>query len=118
MMDRMLARLVVAAHAGYAVFVVLGSLLVLRWPALIWVHAAAVIWAFLTLVFDMGCPLTPWEKTLWKRGGVEPYPEGFVHHHFLKVPLAAEHSRIVHIGLGTLVLILNVVVYTIFFMRR
>lgn len=118
MMARMLARLIVALHAGYAVFVVFGSLLVLRWPALIWVHLAAVAWAFLTLVFDMGCPLTPWEKTLWKRGGVEPYPEGFVHHHFLGSRLTEESSRRVHIVLGALVLILNAGVYVLYFSRR
>ena len=118
MMNRMLARLMVALHAGYVIFVVLGSLLVMRWPAVIWVHIAAVAWAFLTLVFDMGCPLTPWEKTFWKRGGVEPYPEGFVQHHFLRVSLSEQQSRIIHIGLGALALILNLAVYGIFFLRR
>lgn len=118
MMNRLLARVVVALHAGYVVFVVLGSLLVLRWPTVIWVHAAAVIWAFLTLVFDMGCPLTPWEKTLWRRGGVEPYPEGFVQHHFLRTRFAAEHSRAIHIGLGALVAILNAGIYALYFSRR
>lgn len=118
MMDRLLARLVVAIHAGYVVFVVIGGLFVLRWPPLIWLHAAAVIWAFLTLVFDMGCPLTPWEKTLWRRGGVEPYPEGFIQHHFLRTRFAAEHSRAIHIGLGASALMLNVVVYVLYFSRR
>ena len=114
----MLARLVIALHMGYVVFVILGSSLVLRWPMVIWVHAAAVVWAFLTLAFDMGCPLTPWEKALWKRGGVEPYPEGFVQHHILRTRFAEEHSRIIHIGLGTLALILNLAVYAIYLMRR
>jgi Protein of Unknown function (DUF2784). len=118
MIDRLLARLVVAAHAGYVVFVALGSLLVLRWPALIWVHVAAVVWAFLTLVFDMGCALTPWEKALWKRGGIEPYSEGFLQHHVLRTRFAAEHSRGIHIVLGALALILNLTVYAIFFLRR
>ena len=118
MMDRLLARLVVVVHAGYVIFVVLGSLLVLRWPALIWFHVAAVLWAFLTLVFDMGCRLTPWEKALWKRGGVEPYSEGFLQHHVLRTGFTAQHSRGIHIVLGALVLILNIVVYAIFFLRR
>jgi len=118
MMNRMLARLIVALHAGYAIFVVVGALLVFRWPAIIWVNLAAVAWAFLTLVFDMGCPLTPWEKTLWRRGGVEPYPEGFVHHHFLRNELTDEQSHRVHVALGALVLILNAGVYSLYFLRR
>ena len=118
MIDRMLARLVAAVHTGYVVFVVLGSLVGLRWPTLIWLHAAAVAWAFVTLVFDTGCPLTPWEKALWKRGGVEPYEEGFVQHHILRTRFAAEHSRAMHVVLGLTVLALNAVVYAIFFLRR
>ncbi len=117
MIDRMLARLVGLIHGGYVVFVVLGSLLAFRWPALIWVHIAAVLWAFLTLVFDLGCPLTPWEKALLKRGGIEPYPEGFVEHHILRTRFTAAHSRIIHIVLGALALVLNVVVYGVFFLR-
>jgi hypothetical protein len=118
MMDRVLARLVVVIHVGYVLFVVFGSLLALRWQALIWVHIAAVVWAFLTLVFDVGCPLTPWEKALWKRGGIEPYSEGFLQHHILRTGFTAEHSRGAHIVLGALALILNLTVYAIFFLRR
>jgi hypothetical protein len=118
MMDRRLARLMAAIHGGYVLFVLLGSLLVLRWPALIWVHAAAVLWAFLTLAFDMGCPLTPWEKAALKRGGVEPYPEGFVQHYLLRSRFSADHSRAVHASLGVLVLVFNITVYWFVFRRR
>ncbi|HEX2723891.1 MAG TPA: DUF2784 domain-containing protein, partial [Gemmatimonadaceae bacterium] len=81
---RMLARLVAALHTGYVVFVVLGSLLVLLWPSFLWIHLSAVTWAAATMFFDLGCPLTPWEKTFWRRGGREPYEEGFLQHHVLR----------------------------------
>ncbi|MGH9421721.1 MAG: DUF2784 family protein, partial [Thermoanaerobaculia bacterium] len=44
----MLARFVAFIHVAYVVWVVLGALAVLRWPQLIWIHVAAVIWATLT----------------------------------------------------------------------
>ena len=109
----MLARAVAAAHTGYVAFVVLGGLLVLLWPSLLWVHVAAVVWSFLTLSFDLGCPLTPWEKRFWRLGGVEPYEEGFLQHHVLRMRFDPENSRRNYIMLGVFVLVLNIIVYAI-----
>jgi hypothetical protein len=117
MIHRLLARLLVTLHAAYVAFVVFGSILVLRWPQLLWWHVAAVAWGFATLAFDLGCPLTPWEKTQWRLGGVEPYPEGFLQHHFLRNRITAEHSRVSHILLGTFALVLNVVIYSVLLTR-
>ncbi len=110
-MFRALARTVAAVHVGYVLFVVLGSLLVLRWPGLLWLHLFAVLWAAATLALDLGCPLTPWEKSLWQRGGREPYEDGFLQHHVLRTMASPEQSRRNHIALGIGVLALNVVVY-------
>jgi hypothetical protein len=118
MIHRSLARLIVLAHSAYVAFVVFGGLLVLRWPSLMWVHLVAVLWAAATLAFDLGCPLTPWEKTQWRLGGVEPYPEGFLQHHVLRTRFAAEHSRASHAVAGLLLLALNVVVYSLLVLKR
>jgi uncharacterized protein DUF2784 len=116
MIYRALARVVAALHLLFVVFVVLGSLLVLRWPGLLWLHLLGVVWATATLAFDLGCPLTPWEKSFWRRGGREPYPEGFLQHHVLRTATSAEHSRRNHIAIGVGVLVLNVVVYLVFWL--
>lgn len=113
----MLARAVATVHVGYVVFVVLGSLLVLAWPSLMWVHVAAVAWAAATMIFNLGCPLTPWEKTFWKRGGREPYEEGFLQHHVLRTRFDPDHSRRNHMLLGVLVLTLNAIVYLVVLRR-
>jgi hypothetical protein len=118
MIYRLLARFIVAVHAAYVAFVVLGSLLVLRWPRLLFVHLAAVVWGFATLAFDLGCPLTPWEKSAWRKGGVEPYPEGFLQHHVLRNLIRDRHSRMSHALLGAFALLLNVVIYAVIFSRR
>lgn len=114
---RLLARLMITIHVAYVVFVVFGSLLVFRWPSLVWVHLAAVLWAFLTLAFDLGCPITPWEKSAWRRAGVEPYAEGFLQHHILRTRFSAEHSRRNHILIGVIVLIVNAGVYALVFSK-
>ncbi len=111
MIYRALARAIAALHVGFVLFVVLGSLLVLRWPWLLWVHVAAVIWAAATMTLDLGCVLTPWEKSLWRSGGREPYAEGFLQHHVLRMDLTPARSRMAHVMLGLAALLLNVVVY-------
>jgi hypothetical protein len=115
---RALARTVAAAHVAYVVFVVLGSLVVLVWPGLLWIHLLAVAWAGLTLMFDLGCPLTPWEKQFWRRGGVEPYDEGFLQHHVLRARFKPGTERRNHAILGAAAIALNAIVYTMIFMRR
>lgn len=110
---RALARTVAALHVAYVVFVVLGSLLVLLWPGLMWIHVAAVAWAGLTMIFDLGCPLTPWEKRFWRLGGVEPYEEGFLQHHVLRTRFAPGNVRRNHVVLGAAALGLNAIVYAV-----
>lgn len=110
---RLLARASAAVHIAYVLFVVLGSLLVLRRPGLIWIHLLAVAWAVATLSFDLGCALTPLEKTFWRRGGREPYPEGFLQHHVLRYRFPPEKSRQYHLALGAGVLLLNAAVYAL-----
>jgi hypothetical protein len=111
----MLARAVATVHTGYVLFVLLGSLLVLLWPSLLWVHLAAVTWAGATMLFDLGCPLTPWEKQFWKRGGREPYEEGFLQHHVLRMKFDPAHARRNHALIGVFVVTLNLVIYFIVF---
>ncbi len=41
---RLLADLVLILHAGFVAFVMLGALLVLRWPRVAWVHVPVALW--------------------------------------------------------------------------
>jgi len=115
---RALARTVAALHVAYVVFVVFGSVLVLIWPRLLWIHLAAVVWAGLTLIFDFGCPLTPWEKQFWRRGGVEPYEEGFLQHHVLGARFRPGTERRNHAMLGAAAIALNAVIYAVVLTRK
>jgi hypothetical protein len=117
MIHRVLARLVLMGHVAYVAFVIFGSLLVFRWPGIVYLHLIAVAWAFATLAFDLGCPLTPWEKAALRRGGIEPYPEGFLQHHILRTRFSREHSRRNHTIIGLLVLAINVAVYSAAFIE-
>lgn len=107
MIWRAAALSIAGLHVAYVAFVVFGSLLVLAWPQLMPAHLAAVAWAGMTMIFDFGCPLTPWEKSFWRRAGTEPYEEGFLQHHVLRTRFDPTHARRNHITLGLVVIAIN-----------
>jgi len=76
----LLADAVLLAHAAFVAFVVLGGLLVLRWPRLAWVHLPVVAWGA-GIEFAGGiCPLTPLENHLRALAQQQGYAGGFVEH--------------------------------------
>jgi Protein of Unknown function (DUF2784) len=111
MLFRALARLFALLHTVFAIFVAAGGLLTLRHPRAAWVHLAAVTWAVLTMTTDLGCVLTSWEKSLWRRGGREPYPEGFIEHHLLRRRLPVDSAHRYHVALGAVALVVNAMIY-------
>jgi hypothetical protein len=81
------------------------------WPWILPVHLAAVIWAGATMIGNLGCPVTTWEKTALKRSGREPYPEGFLQHHVLRTRFNPAAARRNHIILGAAAIAVNVGIY-------
>jgi uncharacterized oligopeptide transporter (OPT) family protein len=108
---RLLAYSLAAIHVLNVVFVLFGALLVLVWPGAMYVHLAAVAWAGGTMIGNLGCPVTDWEKSALRRGGREPYPEGFLQHHVLRTRFDAGNARRNHAVLGTVAIAINVTVY-------
>jgi Protein of Unknown function (DUF2784) len=109
---QLLADLIVLAHAAFVVFVVLGGLLIVRWWRLVWIHLAAIVWAVLVEFFGWVCPLTPLENWLRRRGGQGGYSSDFVAHYILPLLYPEGLTHRVQIGLGVLVILINVAIYT------
>jgi len=108
---RALALALATAHVSYVVFVLFGALLIPVWAPFMWVHLAAVAWAGGTMVGDLGCPITTWEKDALRKGGREPYPEGFLQHHVLRTRFNPANARRNHAILGLAAIGMNVAVY-------
>lgn len=83
--------------------------------ALTVLHILCVAWAGGTLGFDWGCPLTPWEKSLWKRGGREPYSAGFLTRYVIRREVSTpQDNRRMHERMAMKVVGWNVLLYTLF----
>jgi len=111
MFYNVLADLVLVSHLAFVVFVVVGGTAVLRWPRLAWVHVPAVFWAVLTEYAGWVCPLTPLENALREAGGQATYSGGFIDHYVAAVLYPAGLTRAVQFVLGSIVLLLNALVY-------
>jgi len=111
MFYRLLADSVLAVHLGFVLFVLLGGLLVLRRRQVAWLHLPAAAWGVVVQLTGWLCPLTPLENHLRQLGGQAGYPGGFVEHYLLSVLYPAGLTREIQIMLGTLVLVLNLLVY-------
>jgi hypothetical protein len=115
---RLLADLVLVAHAAFVVFVVLGGFAVLRWPRLAWAHLPAAIWGA-GIEFAGGiCPLTPLENHWRRLAGEQSYGSGFVEHYLLAALYPEGLTRGVQIGLGLLVIAVNVAIYACIWRRK
>ena len=117
MIYSVLADLVLAGHAAFVVFVMLGGLLVLRWPRVAWVHVPSALWGVCVEVAGKVCPLTPMENELRRAAGESGYPGGFLEHYVTPILYPQGLTRGIEVGLGVAVLLLNLVVYTVVWQR-
>ena len=106
------ADLVVLVHTGFVFFVLLGGVLVFRWPRLVWVHWPSVLWAVGIEWRGAVCPLTPLENWLLRQAGGAGYSGDFIQHYFLPVLYPIGLTREIQVILGVVALGVNVGVYT------
>jgi hypothetical protein len=116
--EQVLADAVLAVHALFIVFVLIGGLLVLYRPWVAWLHLPAVAWAVLLETFGWLCPLTPLEQSLRRAAQHGGYSGGFIEHYLLPVIYPAGLTRTVQLTLATIVIVVNVLVYAWVWRRR
>lgn len=115
---RILADVVLAVHLLFIVFVALGGFLALRWPRIAVVHLPAALWGVAIELGGWICPLTPLENSLRRLGGEAGYSGGFIERYLLPLIYPSELTREIQVGLGLLVVALNVVAYGLVLRRR
>jgi hypothetical protein len=106
-----LADALALVHVLFVLFVVFGSLFVLRWARAAWLHGPALAWGLIVEFSGVTCPLTPLESRLRTLGGESGYSEGFVSHWLLTVLYPESLTRGLQIALGASLLLLNLGIY-------
>jgi hypothetical protein len=111
MLYRIAADGLVLFHLMFILFVLFGGLLVLKWRHLIWWHLPAAAWGVAVEVFHLACPLTEWENRMRLAAGQTGYGGGFIEHYVWPVIYPAGLTPAIQLGLGAVVLVINVGVY-------
>ena len=115
---RVLADFVVLVHLAFVLFVVLGGVLVLRWPKVAWAHVPAAAWGAAIEFGGWICPLTYLENHLRLMGGGDAYRGGFVDRYILHILYPQGLTRGTQLVLGVVVLAINGYVYARLAARR
>lgn len=115
---RLVADLLLLLHAGFVVFVVLGGLLVLRWPRVAFIHLPCAAWGAGIEFLGGVCPLTPLENHYRRLAGADGYAGGFVEHYVFALLYPDGLTRGVQYALGVLVLLVNLAIYAWAWRRR
>ena len=118
MLYRLSADLVLIVHLAFILFVMLGGLLALRRPRLMWLHLPAVAWGALSEFLGVICPLTPLETALREIGGGSGYEGDFIEHYITALIYPAGLTRGVQLALGFGALLLNMAVYGYWLLRK
>jgi hypothetical protein len=108
-----LSWLVVAAHAAFILFVILGGLAVRFRPRLALAHLPAVAWGVYIEFSGRICPLTPLENRYRALAGAAGYPEGFIEHYVLSLIYPETLTAAMQYLLGAVVIALNVLYYAL-----
>ena len=80
----LLAAAVALAHGLLAVFIVFGAPLAARSPQVMRWYLAALLPIAAVNLPGLPCPLTAWEKDLWRLAGRTPYRGGFISQYFIE----------------------------------
>ncbi|MEX2472323.1 MAG: DUF2784 domain-containing protein [Gemmatimonadota bacterium] len=107
----LLADLVLAGHLAFVLFVVLGGLLVVRWPRATWLHLPVAAWGVWIELSGGVCPLTPLENRLRRAAGGAGYEETFIEHYIVPLIYPPGLTHATQLLLGVALIVWSVGVY-------
>ena len=113
MIYRIAADALVVLHVAFVVFVVLGGLLVWKYPRAVWVHVPAALWGIGIEVVGAVCPLTYLEVALRQRAGEMGYATGFIENYLVPVLYPQGLTRSLQFAMAGAVIIINSLIYGI-----
>jgi hypothetical protein len=118
MIYRITADCILLLHLTFTLFAVLGGLLLLRRPSLLWIHLAAVVWGVTVEWANWICPLTPLENFLREKGGEAGYAGGFIDHYVARFLYPENLTIELRYLLGLALIAANLTIYGYVFLAR
>jgi hypothetical protein len=118
MLHAAIANLLVLAHFLFVLFVILGGLLLFRWPRVAFVHLPAAAWGVLIELNHWICPLTPLEQSMRRAAGEQGYTGGFIDHYIIPLIYPEGLTPEIQWVLGAIVLLINAAIYGIWLLKR
>jgi hypothetical protein len=115
---QILADGVVVLHLFFILFVVLGGIMTLGCPKVIWVHIPCVIWAIIIELTGIICPLTPLENELRLRAVQGMYSGDFVIHYLEPMIYLEGLTREFQVILGVMAALINISVYIWIYLKK
>lgn len=113
----LLAWAVAVFHGAAVLFMLIGSLLALRWLRVLWAHLAVSLFILATYVSGSDCPVTNLELWLRARAGASGYTGGFIGH-YITDPLGFPiHAPSTQIGIYVIAFLPNVIGYGLLLTR-
>ncbi len=111
---RLLVDLVILVHGALIAFMLVGGLLALRWPRILWFHIPISLAILVLFATGTSCPITDLEMWLRARAGMPSYGDGgYIGHYTLRpfhIDVATTGAQIL---LYTLAFVPNVIAYSI-----
>jgi hypothetical protein len=105
MLGRVLDDITVGVHYLVMGYIVFGGFLVWRWRWTLPVHVAFIIWAVISLILPIECPLTLAENYFRHLGGLPPLQGGFIDTYITGVLYPASAVLLVQIIVGVIVVL-------------
>ncbi len=114
----LLADALVAVHAAFILFALLGASTLVRWPRLVWLHLPALAWGAWIEFSGNYCPLTPLENAWREQGGEAGYDGGFVDRYVTPVIYPDGLTHDTQLIYGAILIGLNLLFYARFVAAR
>ena len=111
MLFRIGADIVLILHLAFVLFVVAGAFLVLRFPALAWLHVPAAAWGVYVELAGRVCPLTTLENYLLRNAGSEGYSISFIEHYLVPLLYPAGLTPRIQFSIAAMVALINGAAY-------
>jgi hypothetical protein len=114
---QLIADSILILHGAFIIFVLLGGLIGLFFPRIIWLHLPCALWGIIVELTGWVCPLTRLENDFSARAGATPYGGDCIVHYLEPVIYPEGLTKNVQLLFGAAVLLVNAAVYGLIFLR-